>query len=179
MLLTVNNVIFENKKISGKEVFVMAADILITLSAAAHVFTAIVTMILAVLMFSESLWGGSSERLKLYGLGLIVFSVLTYLLAGWWYVVYYGADKAIIKAGEMAWAHTIIMETKEHAFISGFWLSIVLGLFGYFSTEEQLKDPNFRKTVALLSVTLILGTIVLDAMGGIIVAGLKVGLGGG
>ena len=155
------------------------ADIFITLAASAHVFTAILAMIFLVLMFGEALWGGSAKRLRLYGLGLIVFSTLTYILAGWWYVVYYGADKAIIKAGEMAWAHTLIMETKEHIFISGFWLTIVLGLFGYFATDEQMDDPSFRRTIALLAVVSVLGIILLDAMGGIIVAGLKIGLGGG
>ncbi len=141
-------------------------------------FTAILVMIGAILMFGESLWGGSPKRLRIYGTVLIVFGALTYLLAGWWYVLYYSADKAIITGGEMAWAHTLVMETKEHIFISGFWFAIVLGIFGYFATEEQLNNPYYRKTIALLSIMLVLGVLLLEGMGGIIIAGLKLGLGG-
>ena len=157
----------------------MAVDLLIVLSSSAHVFTAIIAMLAVTMMFGESLWGGSAKRLRFYGIVLLLSLALTYVLAGWWYVVYYGADKAIIKAGEMAWAHTIVMETKEHAFISGFWLMVVLGLLGIKSTEEQMQDENFKRTIALLAIVSILGVIVLEAMGGIIVAGLKVGLLGG
>ncbi|MHA1770072.1 MAG: hypothetical protein ACTSYL_04160 [Candidatus Thorarchaeota archaeon] len=150
----------------------------IILAGSAHVFTAVLVMICAVLMFGESMWGGSAKRLKMYGIGLIVFSASTYVLAGWWYVLYYGADKAIITAGEMAWAHTLIMETKEHIFISGFWFTIVLGIFGYVATDEQMNNPNFRRTIAFLSAMLVLGVLLIEGMGGIIIAGLKIGFGG-
>ncbi len=152
-------------------------DVVITLAASAHVFTAVLTMIFSVLMFGESMWGGSAKRLRIYGIGIIIFSALTYVLSGWWYVLYYGADKSIITSGEMAWAHTLVMETKEHIFISGFWFSIVVGLFGYFASEEQLNNPYFKKTMALLSIFLILGVLLLEGMGGIIIAGLKIGWG--
>ncbi|MCF2137007.1 MAG: hypothetical protein K9W43_07140 [Candidatus Thorarchaeota archaeon] len=150
----------------------------IILAGSTHVFTAVLVMIFAVLMFGESMWGGSAKRFKMYSIGLIVFSALTYVIAGWWYVVYYGADKAIITAGEVAWAHTLIMETKEHIFISGFWFAIALGIIGYFVTDEQLNDPNFRKTIALLSAMLVIGVMLIEGMGGIIIAGLKIGFGG-
>lgn len=157
----------------------MAVDLLIILSSSAHVFTAIIAMLAATMMFGEALWGGSAKRMRTYGIVLLIFIALTYVLAGWWYVIYYGADKAIIIAGEMAWAHTIVMETKEHIFVSGFWLLIVLSLFGIYSTDDMMQNENFKRTMALLAITGILGVIVLEAMGGIIVAGLKVGLLGG
>ncbi len=154
------------------------ADALITLAAGAHVFTAVLVMIFSVLMFGETLWGGSPKRMRIYGIMIIIFAVLTYALAGWWYVVYYGPDKQVIINGEMAWAHALVMETKEHVFIAGFWFSVVLGLFGYFASEEQLDNPYYRKTVALLAIFLIVGVLLLEGMGAIITAGLKIGLGG-
>ena len=157
----------------------MAVDLLVILSSSAHVFTAIIAMLTVTMMFGESLWGGSAKRMRFYGIVLLLSLALTYILAGWWYVVYYGADKSIIIGGAMAWAHTVVMETKEHIFISGFWLMVVLGLFGINSTDEQMQNDNYKRSVALLALTSILGVIVLDAMGGIIVAGLKAGLLGG
>ena len=53
------------------------------------------------------------------------------------------------------------------------------GLVGMKSTDELMQDESFKRTIALLAVVSILGIIVLEAMGGIIVAGLKVGLLGG
>lgn len=37
-------------------------------------------------------------------------------VGGFWYLSYYPADKAAVIAGPWPWAHTVIMETKEHIF---------------------------------------------------------------
>lgn len=43
-----------------------------------------------------------------------VLSWVLLLPAGLLYVIFYPATKTVIKAGAMPWAHSIIMETKEH-----------------------------------------------------------------
>lgn len=45
---------------------------------------------------------------------------LSYMLGGWWYVVYYGAkdigDKYNIQNGPWPWSLKFFMETKKHVF---------------------------------------------------------------
>ena len=45
------------------------------------------------------------------------FMWLAYFTGGYWYVSFYGADKALIKAGPWPLAHGFVMETKEHIFL--------------------------------------------------------------
>ena len=43
---------------------------------------------------------------------------LSWLSGGYYYVVHYGkAVKPLIKAGPYPWAHTVVMEAKEHIFL--------------------------------------------------------------
>ena len=144
-----------------------------------HYITAFVVFIMLIMMVVESRRGRSAKRFRIYGIIIIICCILTYILSGIWYVDYYGPDKAIIKEGDMSWAHYVVTETKEHIFIPAIWLAGVLGLFGVFTTDKQLKDSKFRKSITLVSAFLILGIILLDVMGGIILAAIRAGVQGG
>ncbi len=154
------------------------ADAFITIMGAAHVFTALVMIISIVFMIGELVWDGSANRFKKWGIVLLVFSILTYFLAGWWYVTYYTdpGDKGFINGGSMDWGHKIIMETKEHIFIAGFWLAVVIFLFSWFATDEKLADETYKKALLWMLLTLIIGVFIMDFFGGLIIAALKVGL---
>lgn len=40
-----------------------------------------------------------------------------YLIGGYWCVPYFATDKALILAGPWPFAHSFVMETKEHVFL--------------------------------------------------------------
>ena len=48
----------------------------------------------------------SLSRIKNISILCAVLMWLTYFIGGYWYVVHYGADKAIIKSGPWPFAHT-------------------------------------------------------------------------
>ena len=51
-------------------------------------------------------------------LAAAVFMWLAFCIAGYWYVVFYKVDKAIILKGPWPFAHSFFMETKEHLVIT-------------------------------------------------------------
>jgi len=114
--------------------------------------------------------------IKAMGLLLPVFLVITYVSGGWWYVTYYPQDKALILKGPLPEAHEIGMETKEHIFIPGFWLGVVLSIIMFLFPAEKLNDPLVRKSVILLGATFLLGFVIIDFLGGYVAIGVKTAL---
>ncbi|EKD78686.1 MAG: hypothetical protein ACD_41C00299G0011 [uncultured bacterium] len=56
--------------------------------------------------------------LKWYSLTTWVTWLGAWLAGGYYYVFYYGEQvKPVIKAGEYAWAHSVVTEWKEHVFL--------------------------------------------------------------
>jgi hypothetical protein len=53
---------------------------------------------------------------------------LAWLLGGWYYVVFYHTDKALILKGPYPGAHSFFMETKEHLFFIPLILALYLPL---------------------------------------------------
>ena len=67
----------------------------------------------------------NTSRLRLAAYSVTVFMAAAWILGGYWYVKFYGAEKAIILAGPWPWAHSFFMETKEHLF----FIPLILALF--------------------------------------------------
>ncbi len=89
-------------------------------------------------------------------LGLIAF-LTAWTLGGYYYVVYYGSKvKPIIKAGNMPWAHSIVMEAKEHIFLFMPFLAFVSVISIWLLRENLNEMPKFRNAVALVSLAVIL-----------------------
>lgn len=97
--------------------------------------------------------------------------VASWFSGGYYYVVYYGgAVKPIIKAGDFPWAHLVIMEVKEHAFLILPFVSLVLALIFYLIGDRVLEEPKLKSSVVLLAaVATIIGTFI--AIAGMIVTG--------
>ena len=54
---------------------------------------------------------GFIRRMSSFGLALLI---LSWISAGYYYTNYYGQFvRPIIKSGQLPWAHTLLMETKE------------------------------------------------------------------
>ena len=92
------------------------------------------------------------------------------------YLNSYGADKAIIKAGDWAFAHSWGTEVKEHILILAIFL-LVLNMMMLWFTEPH-KDPKARKYLLWLMGILVVGVVIVEGFGSLMAYGLRVGLGG-
>ena len=97
--------------------------------------------------------------------------VVTWFSGGYYYWFYYGAQvKPIIKAGQYPWAHSIVMEAKEHIFLLLPVLSLVIALIAWSSTDSINADSRLKSAVVyLIAVTCTIAVLV--ALSGIIISG--------
>jgi hypothetical protein len=121
-------------------------------------------------------------RLKLASIGTTLFLWLSYLLGGWWYVVYYGAavsdsDKSIILAGPWKWSHSFFMEAKEHIFFMLILLSILLPIVTF--RNQLFKDRKIRNLAIVIALTIVFLGVGMEGFGAMISKGVKMSLMGG
>ena len=127
-------------------------------------------------VLGELIAGVKSMRRILYAavIGLSGF-VLAWFFGGYYYVVYYGTQvKPIIKEGITPWAHSIMMETKEHIFLFLIPLAITATLFAFLNKEEFDKN-NFKKSTVWITLLIILIGFAIGIMGYIISAAARWG----
>jgi len=101
----------------------------------------------------------------------LVSFVASWLSGGYYYVLHYGGFvKPVIKAGDYAWAHSFVTETKEHVFlILPFLVAVVL--VGLFIGEDDIKkNDGLRKGIVYTAgLATIIGVLI--TLGGIIISG--------
>jgi uncharacterized BrkB/YihY/UPF0761 family membrane protein len=119
---------------------------------------------------------GNIERIKKFSLAVSVLIVLAYLIGGYWYVVYYGHDRDIIKAGQWPWAHNYFMEVKEHIFFVMLLLGIYLPIAVY--RNVPLAEKQKRNLVLGIAALIVLLGFFMEGAGGIISKGVTMGLTG-
>jgi uncharacterized membrane protein len=149
-----------------------------------HVLFGVFGILFAVWVAVEA--ANSSEanqrRLKLASIGTTLFLWLSYLLGGWWYVVYYGAadsnsDKSIILAGPWTWSHSFFMEAKEHIFFMLIFLSILLPIVTF--RNQIFKDKKIRNLTIVIALTIVVLGLGMEGFGAMISKGVKMSLMGG
>ncbi len=141
-----------------------------------HVALGVIGILFAVAVFMDVLNvnDGNIERIKKLSLAVAVFIVLAYLIGGYWYVVYYGHDRDIIKAGQWPWAHNFFMEVKEHLFFLVLMLGIYLPITVY--RNVPLMEKQKRNLVLGISALIVLLGFFMEGAGGIISKGVTMGL---
>lgn len=102
-----------------------------------------------------------------------LFTALSYLVGGWWYVVHYSLERDIIRSGSWFWAHTFFMEVKEHLFFVLLMLSILLPIIVY--KNYLIGDKSIRNLVLTVLVLIVLLGFSMDGAGAIISRGVIVG----
>jgi hypothetical protein len=154
------------------------------LSTMPHVVFGVFGILFAVWVAVEA--ANSSEtnqhRLKLASIGTTLFLWLSYLIGGWWYVVYYGAavsnsDRSIILAGPWKWSHSFFMEAKEHIFFMLILLSILLPIVTF--RNQVFKDKKIRNLTIVIALTIIVLGLGMEGFGAMISKGVKMSLMGG
>ena len=95
----------------------------------------------------------------------------SWITAGYYYVTYYGtAVKPIIKAGSYPWAHTIVMESKEHIFILLPFLAILLLVLLQYAKRQVTMNPGLLSAMRWTAgVTTVLGIVV--TLAGVLITG--------
>jgi len=142
-----------------------------------HVMIGVVGILFAVALFVDVLNAkeGNIERIKKLSLAVAALITLSFLIGGYWYVVYYGADRDIIKAGQWPWAHNYFMEVKEHLFFAMLLLSIYLPIAVYGS--NPLTDKRNKNLILGICVLIVFIGLFMEGAGGIISRGVTIGLG--
>ena len=128
----------------------------------AHPTFGVLGILGAVWVFVEALNAseGNARRIRTAAIAVAVFMGLAWVFGGYWYVNYYAPEKAIILKGPFPWAHTLVMETKEHLF----FIPLVLAFYLPFATRDKL----FAKTAAR---TMVLSVAALIALSGFAIEG--------
>jgi len=132
-------------------------------------------MLAAVWVFVEALNASEDNvaRMRTAAKWSAVLIWLAYITAGYYYVMYYGADKAVIKAGPMPWAHGLFMETKEHLF----FLTLLLATYLPIAVSGPVdKSRAVRKLALWSSAGVTLLVLAMEGAGAVISMGDKVGL---
>jgi len=98
---------------------------------------------------------------------------LAFVVAGYFYVLFYKTDKAIILKGPWPFAHNFFMETKEHLVIMLLMLATYLPIA---AAGNLWVNQGARRVVLWVAGIIILLALTMEGEGGIIAMGVKVGL---
>jgi hypothetical protein len=115
----------------------------------------------------------SLARIRKVSILCAVLMWLTYFLGGYWYVVHYGTDKAIIKAGPWAFGHSFFMEVKEHVFLMLLLLATYLPIA---SSNNLTSSKPARKIVLWVAGLTVPTSLAMEGSGAIVGIAVKVAL---
>lgn len=140
-----------------------------------HVLFGVLCILAALWVFVDTLNASEKNlnRIKWMSRVAAVFMWLAFLAGGYWYVVFYPSDKAIILKGPWPMAHKYFMETKEHLVI----LLLLLATYLPFVTSNNLaasKEAR-RLTLWVAAIIPLLG-LMIEGHGAVIAMGVKMGL---
>ncbi len=140
-----------------------------------HPTFGVLAMIAAVWVFVEALNANDGNIIRLRRVSVLaaVLLWLAYIVGGYWYVVFYGGDKALIKAGPWPFAHSFVMETKEHLFLTLLLLGTFLPIVAY---GDVVKKKVTRNLVLWTSALVVLMGLAMEGAGALISMGVKVAL---
>ena len=115
----------------------------------------------------------SLSRIKNISILCAVLIWLTYLIGGYWYVVHYAPEKAIIKEGPWPYAHGFFMEVKEHVFLMLLLLATYLPIA---ASGNLVASKAARKVVLWVSGLIVPISLSMEGSGAIIAIAVKIGL---
>jgi hypothetical protein len=141
----------------------------------AHVFFGMLCILAALWVFVDVLNANENNlnRIKWISRAVAVSMWLAFIVGGYWYVVFYPADKAIILKGPWPFAHKYFMETKEHLVI----MLLLLATYLPIATSNNLAaNKDARRLVLCVAGIIPLLGLMIEGHGAIIAMGVKVAL---
>lgn len=139
----------------------------------AHPTFGVLGILASVWVFVEALNATEANRNRVWISTLAVTGCIAaaWLLGGYWYTHFYGAEKAMIVKGPWPWAHSFFMETKEHLFFIPLILALYLPFVGRLDLARNAKA---RLMVLAVSALIVLNGLAIEGAGAIINFGAKV-----
>lgn len=140
-----------------------------------HPTFGVLALITAVWAFVETLNASEANaaRVRTAGVLTAILIWLAYIVGGYFYVLYYGADKALILKGPWTSSHSFFMETKEHAF----FMLLILATFLAIAVQGNVAASKAaRKLVLYVSGLVVLMVFAMEGAGAMISMGVKVAL---
>lgn len=117
------------------------------------------------------------RRAKLAAFLAVIAEFLSWGCAAAYYLTHYPGVRDVIKKGAMPWAHTVILETKEHVFM----FIPILALAAYFVIVWLMKneDEKVRGALKWLSALILIMCFAMAGMGYIVSMTARLTIGGG
>jgi hypothetical protein len=141
----------------------------------AHVFFGMACIVAVIWLFVDVLHANDRNQARIRLVSRLAAAAMwcAFLVGGYWYVVSYKADKAIILKGPWPFAHSFFMETKEHLVI----MMLLVATYLPIATANNLAENKDARRVVLWAAALcaLLG-LAMDGEGGLIAMGVKMGL---
>ena len=141
-----------------------------------HVTFGVFALLASVWLFVDVLNGGEAalRRAVVASIAVAALLWLSYLLAGYWYVNFYPADKALILKGPWPFAHKLFMESKEHLF---FVLLLIGSFLPIAAFDVRVRSSGSGRTLLMVLAALVaLLALVMEGSGAVIGLGVKEGL---
>ena len=141
----------------------------------AHVLFGVACVVTTVWVYVDVLNVSTSNqaRIRKMSCAAAVFMWLAFLIAGYWYVVFYKVDKAVILKGPWPFAHSFFMETKEHLVIM---LLLMVTYLPIAAANNLSASKEARRVVLWVAAMIVLVGLMVEGDGAIIAMGVKVGL---
>ncbi len=139
-----------------------------------HPTFGVLGMLAAIWVFVEALNGSAPgiERMRTAARASAILMWLSYIVAGYYYVLLYGPDKAVIKAGPWPFAHNLVTETKEHVFLMLLLLATYLPIA---AAGDVAGNRGARRVVLWSSALVVLLVLFMEGSGAIMSLGAKLG----
>ena len=140
-----------------------------------HVLLGVSCMVATVWLFVDVLHASAAnqQRITLLSRFIALAMWLAFLVAGYWYVKLYPADKAIILKGPWPFAHSFFMETKEHLVILLLLLTTYLPIV---AANQLAQNKDARKLTLWVAALIVLLALGMEGEGAVIAMGVKVAL---
>jgi hypothetical protein len=141
----------------------------------AHPTFGVLGILGAVWIFVETLNASeaNASRIRSAAWAVTVFIALSWVLGGYWYVHFYGPDKALILKGPWPWAHSLVMEVKEHVF----FIPLLLALYLPIAARDKLPSSGAARAMVLsVAALIVLSGLAVEGAGAVVSYAVKAAL---
>jgi hypothetical protein len=141
----------------------------------AHPTFGVLGILSAVWIFVETLNASdaNASRIRIAAWAVAIFMVLSWALGGYWYVQFYAPDKALILKGPWPWAHSLVMEVKEHVF----FIPLLLALYLPIAARDKLLSRGAARAMVLsVAALIVLSGLAVEGAGAVVSYAVKAAL---
>lgn len=141
----------------------------------AHVLFGVACIVTTVWIFVDVLHASETNQARIRKMcwAAAVFMWVAFGIAGYWYVVFYKVDKALILKGPWPFAHSFFMETKEHLVIM---LLLLVTYLPIAASNNLVANKDARRVVLWTAGMIALIALMMEGEGAMIAMGVKVAL---